>query len=120
MEKEVAQVIELAALGTGHVEYACFSVSAEFNFNFLHLDLSASVSCIEKKTESNFQAEKMYGKNMELFEVPIGIAIIANICESVDLHDRIDPWIVRILFLVEGVEAKKGTVCCLLRHPHDE
>lgn len=30
---------------------------------------------------------------MELFEVPIGIAIIANICESVDLHDRIDPWI---------------------------
>jgi len=42
MEKEVAQVIELAALGTGHVEY-----------------------------------------------VPIGIAIIANICESVDLHDRI-------------------------------
>jgi len=49
MEKEVAQVIELAALGTGHVEYASFSVSADFNFNFLHLDLSASVSCIEKK-----------------------------------------------------------------------
>ncbi|CAK9059473.1 unnamed protein product [Durusdinium trenchii] len=42
MEKEVAQVIELAGRGTGHVEY-----------------------------------------------VPIGIAIIANICESVDLHDRI-------------------------------
>ena len=48
MEKEVAQVIELAGRGSGHVEY-----------------------------------------------VPIGIAIIANICESVDLHDRIarGPWI---------------------------
>ncbi|CAJ1426465.1 unnamed protein product, partial [Effrenium voratum] len=42
MEKEVAQVIQLAGRGTGHVEY-----------------------------------------------IPIGIAIIANICESVDLHDRI-------------------------------
>ena len=44
MEKEVAQVIELAALGTGHVEYARLSVSAQFNFNFLHLDLAASIS----------------------------------------------------------------------------
>lgn len=59
MEKEVAQVIELAALGTGHVEYASFSVSADFNFNFLHLDLRA---LHRKKTVSNFQAEEMHGK----------------------------------------------------------
>ena len=107
MEKEVAQVIELAALGTGHVEYACLSVSAQFNFNFLHWDLTASISWIKQKLCQTSQLKK----HMEILWVLWGPYWHCHHCEY--LRKCWPTWSHRTLdstnfSLGEGVEAKKG------------